>query len=92
VVTAALQVSATSATISVAKPSIPAAAPTVVAAYTRRRKGVIIRDLKEELSSKTPAKTPGLKDKGKEINKYHEKDIDWDAAMDHVNQKSSKNP
>nr|GEY47233.1 hypothetical protein [Tanacetum cinerariifolium] len=84
--------------------------------------GVIIRDPEEELSSKTPAETPKLKDKGKgilietpkpmkkkdqieldaeyakklheEINKDHEefnKDIDWDAAMDHVNQKS-KNP
>nr|GFB60687.1 hypothetical protein [Tanacetum cinerariifolium] len=122
VVTAASQVSAASATISAAKPSIPAAAPTVVAAYTRRRKGVIIRDIEEELSSKTPAETPKLKDKGKgilietpkpmkkkdqieldaeyarklhkEINKDHEeinKDIDWDAAIDHVNQKS-KNP
>nr|GEW77512.1 hypothetical protein [Tanacetum cinerariifolium] len=95
VVTAtASQVSAASATISVAKPSIPAAAPTVVAAYTRRREGVIIRDLEEELSSKTPAETPKVKDKCKEINRDHEefnKDIDWDAAMDHVNQKS-KNP
>nr|GFB70895.1 hypothetical protein [Tanacetum cinerariifolium] len=44
VVTAASQVSAASATISAAKLSIPAAAPTIVAAYTRRRKGVIIRD------------------------------------------------
>nr|GEY43996.1 hypothetical protein [Tanacetum cinerariifolium] len=114
---------AVSATIPAAKPSIPAAALTVVAAYTRRRKGVVIRDPEEELSSKTPAETPGLKDKGKgilvespkpmkkkdqikldaeyarklheEINKDHKefnKDIDWDAAMDHVNQKSSKNP
>nr|GFB23672.1 hypothetical protein [Tanacetum cinerariifolium] len=66
VVTAATsQVSATSATISAAKPSIPAAALTVVAAYTRRRKGVIIRYPEEELSFKTPAKTPKLKDKGK---------------------------
>nr|GEV79235.1 hypothetical protein [Tanacetum cinerariifolium] len=119
VVTAASQVSAASATISAAKPSIPAAAPTVVVAYTRRRKGVIIRDPEEKLSSKTPAETPKLKDKGKgilietpkpmkkkdqieldakyarklheEINKDHEEineDIDWDAAIDHVNQKS----
>nr|GFA46822.1 hypothetical protein [Tanacetum cinerariifolium] len=47
---------------------------------------------KEELSLKTPAETPKLKDKGKD--KDHEeinKDIDWDAAIDHVNQKS-KNP
>nr|GFB29239.1 hypothetical protein [Tanacetum cinerariifolium] len=77
------------------EPSIPAAAPTVVAAYTRRRKGVIIIDLEEELSSKTLAETPKLKDKGKEINKDHEeinKDIDWDAAIDHVKQKSKENP
>nr|GFD42300.1 hypothetical protein [Tanacetum cinerariifolium] len=53
VVTAATsQVSAASATISAAKPTISAAAPTVVVAYTRRRKGVIIRDPEEELSSK----------------------------------------
>nr|GEZ48110.1 hypothetical protein [Tanacetum cinerariifolium] len=67
VVTAASQVSAASATISAAKLSIPAAAPTVFAAYTRRRKRVIIRDPEEELSSKTPAETPKLKDKGKGI-------------------------
>nr|GFB01033.1 hypothetical protein [Tanacetum cinerariifolium] len=122
VVTAASHVSAASATIFAAKPSIPTAALTVVAAYTRRRKGVIIRDPEEELSSKTPAKTPKLKDKGKgilvetpkpmkkkdhieldaeyarklheEINRDYEgikKDIDWDASIDHVNQKS-KNP
>nr|GFA01046.1 hypothetical protein [Tanacetum cinerariifolium] len=64
VVTVASQVSAASATISAAKPSIHVAALTVVAAYTRRRHGVIIRDPKEELSSKTPAETPKVKDKG----------------------------
>nr|GFA18469.1 hypothetical protein [Tanacetum cinerariifolium] len=48
-------------------PSILAAAPTVVATYTRRRKGVIIRGPEEELSSKTPVETPKLKDKGKGI-------------------------
>nr|GEU92150.1 putative ribonuclease H-like domain-containing protein [Tanacetum cinerariifolium] len=58
--------SAASATISAAKPSIPVA-PTTVAAYTRRRKGVIIRDPEYELSSKTPAETSKLKDKGKGI-------------------------
>nr|GEX67046.1 hypothetical protein [Tanacetum cinerariifolium] len=42
----------------ITEPSIPAAAPTVVAAYTRRRKGVIIRDPKEELPLKTLAETP----------------------------------
>nr|GEX03000.1 hypothetical protein [Tanacetum cinerariifolium] len=120
VTAAASQVSDASATIPAAKPSIPAAAPTVVAAYTRRRKGMIIRDPEEELSLKTHAETPKVKDKDKcimvetlkpmkkkdqieldaeyarklheEINRDHEefnKDIDWDATMDHVNQKSN---
>nr|GEU80627.1 copia protein [Tanacetum cinerariifolium] len=72
--TAASQVSAASTTIHVAsatiptaKPTIQAAIPTVGAAYTRRRKGVIIRDPEEELSLKTPAKTLKVKDKGKGI-------------------------
>nr|GEV71577.1 retrotransposon Orf1 [Tanacetum cinerariifolium] len=67
VTTAASQVSAASATIPVAKPSILAAAPTVVAAYIRKRKRVIIRDPEEELSLRTPAETPKVKDKGKGI-------------------------
>nr|GEY39688.1 hypothetical protein [Tanacetum cinerariifolium] len=128
VVTAvASQVSAASATIPAAKPSIPAAASTVIAAYTRRRKGVIIRDPVEELSLKTPAKTPAetpkVKDKGKgilvktpkpmkkkdqieldaeyatklhkEINKDDakiNKDIDWDATIDHRYQGRKKRP
>nr|GFA83051.1 hypothetical protein [Tanacetum cinerariifolium] len=122
VVTTVSQVSAASATISTAKPSIPYAAPTVIAAYTRRRKGVIIRDPEEELSSKTPAETPRLKDKGKGIlieslkpmkkkvqieldaeyaRKLHEeinkddaelnKDIDWDATIDHTEGEARKN-
>nr|GFB36324.1 hypothetical protein [Tanacetum cinerariifolium] len=49
------------------EPTIPTAAPTVVVAYTRRRKGVIIRDPEEELPLKTLADTPKVKDKGKEI-------------------------
>nr|GEX09875.1 putative ribonuclease H-like domain-containing protein [Tanacetum cinerariifolium] len=60
-------IDAASATIPTAKPTIPAAALTVVAAYTRRRKRVIIRDPEEELSLKTPAETPKVKDKGKGI-------------------------
>nr|GEV80248.1 hypothetical protein [Tanacetum cinerariifolium] len=94
--TATTTIPAASATISAAKPTIPAAAPTVVAAYTKRRKGIIIRDPEEELPLKTPTETPVVKDKGKgileEIDRDHDgfsKDIDWDAAMDHVNQKSS---
>nr|GEY56510.1 hypothetical protein [Tanacetum cinerariifolium] len=111
--------SASSATIPAVSATI-LAAPTIVAAYTRRRKGVIIRDPEEELPLKTSAETPKVKDKGKgilveapkhmnkkdqiemdaeyarklqqEIDRDHDgfnKDIDWDAAMDHVNQKSS---
>nr|GFD02074.1 hypothetical protein [Tanacetum cinerariifolium] len=34
---------------------------------TRRRKGVVIRDPEEELPFDTPAETPKVKDKGKEI-------------------------
>nr|GFD08178.1 hypothetical protein [Tanacetum cinerariifolium] len=83
-----------------------------------RRKGVVIRDPEEELSSDTPADTPKVKDKGKgilidalkpmkkkdqieldaeyarklqeEINNEHEetyKNIDWNAALDHVQSK-----
>nr|GEX15309.1 hypothetical protein [Tanacetum cinerariifolium] len=126
VTAAALQVSAVSttipaasATIPVVSATIPVAVPTVVAAYTKRRKGVTIRDPEEELPLKTPAKTPIVKDKGKgilvealkpikkkdqiemdaeyakklqeEIDRDHDgfnKDVDWDATMDHVNQKS----
>nr|GFB59298.1 hypothetical protein [Tanacetum cinerariifolium] len=58
---ASTTIPAASANIPVTKPTISAVAPTVVAAYTRRRKGVIIRDLEEELSLKTfetPAETP----------------------------------
>nr|GEY69916.1 hypothetical protein [Tanacetum cinerariifolium] len=120
VTAAASQVSAASTTIPTASATIPAAkltiyaaAPTVVAAYTRR-KGVTIRDPKKELSLKTPAETPKVKDKGngilvetpkpmkkkdqiemdaeyarklqEEIDRDHDgfnKDIDWDATMDH---------
>nr|GFA78125.1 hypothetical protein [Tanacetum cinerariifolium] len=56
--TASTTIPAVSATIPAAKPTIPVAAPPVVAAYTRRRKGVIIRDPEEELHLKTPAETP----------------------------------
>nr|GFC08632.1 hypothetical protein [Tanacetum cinerariifolium]GFC10792.1 hypothetical protein [Tanacetum cinerariifolium] len=64
---ASITIRAASVTIPAAKLTIHAAAPPVVAAYTRRRKGVIIRDPKEELHLKTPAETPKVKDKGKGI-------------------------
>nr|GEU83392.1 uncharacterized mitochondrial protein AtMg00810-like [Tanacetum cinerariifolium] len=52
------EVSAASTTIPAASATIPAAAPTIIVAYTRRKKGVIIRDPEEELPLKTPAETP----------------------------------
>nr|GEY88188.1 reverse transcriptase domain-containing protein [Tanacetum cinerariifolium] len=64
---ASTTIPAPSATIPAAKPTIPVAALTVVAAYIRRRKGVIIRDPEEELLLKTPAETPKVKDKVKGI-------------------------
>nr|GEY36095.1 hypothetical protein [Tanacetum cinerariifolium] len=97
---------------------VAAAASQLLLLTQEGEKGVIIRDPEEELSSKTPAETPKVKDKGKGIlvetpkpmkkkdqieldaeyaRKLHEeinrdefnKDIDWDAAMDHINQKSN---
>nr|GEX11396.1 ribonuclease H-like domain, reverse transcriptase, RNA-dependent DNA polymerase [Tanacetum cinerariifolium] len=66
VTAAATQVVATSTPIPTIKPKILniAAAPTV---STIRRKGVVIRDPEEELSSDNPAETPKVKDKGKGI-------------------------
>nr|GEY90608.1 hypothetical protein [Tanacetum cinerariifolium] len=66
VTAAATQVVATSTPIPAAKPKILhiTAAPAI---STRRRKGVVIRDPEEELSSDTPAETPKVKDKGKGI-------------------------
>nr|GEW88125.1 hypothetical protein [Tanacetum cinerariifolium] len=69
---------------------IPAAKPKILniaaaPAVSTRRKGVVIRDPKEELTSDTPAETPK-----EEINKEHEetyKNIDWNAALDHVQSK-----
>nr|GEW21720.1 hypothetical protein [Tanacetum cinerariifolium] len=83
-----ITIPAVSTTIPAVSATIPVAAPTVVAAYTKRRKGVIIRDPKEELPLNTPTETPKLNKDDADFNK----DIDWDAAMDHVNQKSSINP
>nr|GFB34029.1 hypothetical protein [Tanacetum cinerariifolium] len=110
-------VAAASTPILVVKPKTLTitAAPAV---STKRRKGVVIGDLEEELPSDTLAETPKFKDKGKrifieapkpmkkkdqiemeaeyarnlqeEIDKEHEeayKNIDWNAALDHVQSK-----
>nr|GEV93457.1 hypothetical protein [Tanacetum cinerariifolium] len=117
VTAAATQVAAASTPIPAAKPKI-LTITAALAVSTRRRKGVVIRDLEEELPFDTPAETPKVKDKGKgilieapkpmkkkdkieldaeyarklqeEINKEHEevyKNIDWNAAFDHVQSK-----
>nr|GFC16056.1 hypothetical protein [Tanacetum cinerariifolium] len=84
VTAAATQVVAASTPIPAAKPKILkiAAAPAV---STRRRKGAVIRDSKEELHTDTPAETHT-----EELDKEHEeayKQIDWNAALDHVQSK-----
>nr|GFA45232.1 hypothetical protein [Tanacetum cinerariifolium] len=117
VTAAATQVVAASTPIPAAKPKILkiAVAP---ADSTRRRKGVVIRDPKEELHTDTLVETPTVNDKGKgiliedlkpmkkkdqvemdaeyakklqeELDKEHEesyKNIDWNAALDHVQSK-----
>nr|GEV66155.1 uncharacterized mitochondrial protein AtMg00810-like [Tanacetum cinerariifolium] len=101
VVTAATsQVSAASATISAAKPSIPVAALTVVAAYTRKRKGDKGKGILIETSKPMKKKDQIELDAEyarklhEEINKDHEeinKDIDWDAAIDHTVSEVRKN-
>nr|GEW12300.1 hypothetical protein [Tanacetum cinerariifolium] len=83
VTTATSQVSAGSANIFAAKPSIPAAAPTV-----DKGKGIMIE------TPKPMKKKDQIELDAEYARKLHEeinKDIDWDAAIDHVKQKS-KNP
>nr|GFA02888.1 hypothetical protein [Tanacetum cinerariifolium] len=74
---------------------------------TRRKRGVVIRDLEEDSSTKTPTKTKS-KDKGKAIMKKQQveldeayarklqeelnQEIDSEVAMDHVKQKAKENP
>nr|GFA49968.1 hypothetical protein [Tanacetum cinerariifolium] len=91
VVTAATsQVSAASVTIFAAKPSIPAAAPTI-----DKGKGILIENPKP-MKKKDQIKldVEYARKLHEEINKDHEDinmDIDWDAAIDHVKQKSKEN-
>nr|GFB66925.1 hypothetical protein [Tanacetum cinerariifolium] len=62
-----LKVVAASTPIPAAKPKTLKIAATAPAVSIRRRKGVVIRDPKEELHTNIPAKTPTVKDKGKGI-------------------------
>nr|GEY93869.1 uncharacterized mitochondrial protein AtMg00810-like [Tanacetum cinerariifolium] len=87
------EVVAASTPIFAAKPKVLkiAAAPAV---STRKRKGVVIRDLEEELHIDTPAETLKYAKKlQEELNKEHEeayKNIDWNAAFDHVQAKETQ--
>nr|GFC61980.1 hypothetical protein [Tanacetum cinerariifolium] len=53
--------------ISAAKPKVLKIVATAPAVSTRKRKGVVIRDPKEELHDDTLAETLSMKDKGKGI-------------------------
>nr|GFC74897.1 hypothetical protein [Tanacetum cinerariifolium] len=48
-----------------AKPKVLKIVPAAPAVLTRKRKGVVIRDLEEELHDDTPSETLSVKDKGK---------------------------
>nr|GFB63753.1 hypothetical protein [Tanacetum cinerariifolium] len=68
VIAAATQVAVASAHIPAAKPAAkPKVLKIAAAPATRKRKGVVIRDLEEELHVDTLAETPTVKDKGKGI-------------------------
>nr|GEU95801.1 hypothetical protein [Tanacetum cinerariifolium] len=81
-------VNVASTIISAAEPQVPAAAPVrVLAASTRRRKGVVIKDPKEEstTSSIRPADTKS-KDKGKGIMTKEQMDEEESRAIQSINE------
>nr|GEU64998.1 hypothetical protein [Tanacetum cinerariifolium] len=92
-------VTATSTTIAAAEPQVPAATITaarvrVAVASTRKRKGVVIRDLEEESTTIIPADTKS-KDKAKGIMVEEPKPMkkkQQDIAIDHVKQKAKEDP
>nr|GEW18449.1 hypothetical protein [Tanacetum cinerariifolium] len=82
---------ATTATFTAAPVRDTAAPVRDTAAPSRRRKGVVIRDPEEELTTSTiiPAET---KFKDKELHAELNKDINWDATIDHVKLKAKDDP
>nr|GEU70350.1 putative ribonuclease H-like domain-containing protein [Tanacetum cinerariifolium] len=80
---AVVQADVLAASVNAAAVMTTAAPVKVAVPSTKRRRGVVIRDLEEELSAKTPNETKS-KDKVKEI--------DWEVEMDHVKQKAKENP
>nr|GEV90029.1 hypothetical protein [Tanacetum cinerariifolium] len=97
VVTAASQVSTASATISAAKlkDELSSKTPLETPKVKDKGKGILVKTSKP-MKKKDQIKLDAeyARKLHEEINRDHEeikKDIDWDAAIDHVNQKS-KNP
>nr|GEZ97788.1 hypothetical protein [Tanacetum cinerariifolium] len=89
-------ITAANAIITTAKAQVPAATLTaapakVVVAPSRRRKGVVIRDLQEKSTTSTiiPAET---KSKDKELHAELNKDIDWDEVIYYVKIKAKEDP
>nr|GEZ96538.1 hypothetical protein [Tanacetum cinerariifolium] len=86
---------AASATIPAAKPTIPAAVPTVAETPKVKDKGKgILVETPKPIKKKDQIEIDAeyVKKLQDEIDRDHDdfsKDINWDAAMDHVNQKSS---
>nr|GEY96944.1 hypothetical protein [Tanacetum cinerariifolium] len=97
VVTAASKtITAASTNITAAEAQAPAATLTaaparVVDAPSRRRKGVIIRDLQEE-SNTSIIILAETKSKDKELHAELNKNTDWDEVIDHVKIKAKKDP
>nr|GFD15018.1 hypothetical protein [Tanacetum cinerariifolium] len=98
VVTAASEtITAASITITAAEAQVldvtlTAAPARVIAAPSRRKKGVVIRDPQEESTTSTiiPDEATKSKDKGNGILAELNKNINWDEAIDHVNKKAKE--
>nr|GEV79381.1 hypothetical protein [Tanacetum cinerariifolium] len=71
--------------------TLTAAPARVAATSSRRRKGIVIRDLKEESTTSTiiPAK---IKSNDKELHAELNKNIDWDEVIDHIKIKDKEDP
>nr|GFA69358.1 hypothetical protein [Tanacetum cinerariifolium] len=75
--------------------TVTAAPVKVVVPSTRRRRGVVIRDIEEESSAKTPTETKSNDKEKAYARKLHEElnqDIDWEVKIYHVKQKAKENP
>nr|GEX16615.1 hypothetical protein [Tanacetum cinerariifolium] len=84
-------ISAAAAVPTVIAPPVKVDAPLKAAVpFTRRKRGVVMWDPKEESSAKTPTETSS-KDKEK-LQEEIKQDIDWEVAMDHVKQKAKEEP